>query len=662
MRPSRRDFPAVFLLLVLFSCERRPLEDIESDFSFTPASVDFGSAFLGYPAARNITLTNRSRAERTLNLSLSGPFSTPVTELIVPGGGQLNVDIAFSPEVSGPARGALVFDGLGEVELTGTGVAPPDCASDVACQQSAFDSSRGECVQTNRENGSVCANTCIEGGTCLEGTCIGASMSCSDSDLCTLDSCDLTTGCQHAPVECAASTDPCKVGRCDPLLGCVQSDVRDGTACGPADCVTAQICLLGQCRALAVPDGTSCGEVSPCQRQGECQQSVCVRPPPTLLPETWGYTFPTTQASFAGVTDAAQNLYWGECTTTCALVSFSRDGVFRFRTPLGGPPSEVHHLIWGELVVWATNDSIGALSSLDGTARWSRQLPAALNGATDTADVLSVVALAGRASGIVVIAQRRLGTTPRDSALLELDGLTGATRFSRFEPHVSTPVIDEHGDLYVLIRPDSPFVATSDLLSLSASGTENWRLTVDGYSLLGAFGGEVLFDEEDLLVIGQATVQKANASGRVLGNVLMSSAGRMLVRQMFALTALPPSTQTPLWTSSLQVMHGTSGLSDIVATAGGGLLVAVTGSRHPTYLKAVSEHGVERYSCEINRSHMILGAAALMDDRWATTEIRDQANPSMLRLRVFTVPGERPATHGWTSARGSPAGTRQALP
>lgn len=711
---------SVLVILAVVGCSKGGVRAVVGDVDLSSSAVHFESAFVGYSTTRELILRNSSRTDRPVSLIITGPFSTE-PEAIVPGGSQRVLTVRFAPLEPGPALGTLTLsDGQNtfEVALDGAGVSPAICTPSAPCVTSTFDASTGACVETLVADGSQCTsdNACFLGGTCAKGVCLGTARDCADTDLCTLDTCDPTGGCMHLPKQCAAPLDPCKVARCDSKLGCVTTDALDGTACGPGDCSSARVCILGECKSRPVPDGATCGAATPCQSTGICQQQVCERPPPTPLVEAWSYDFPGQVSGFRGVTDPAENLYWVECAfggilpelcdacTRCAATSYTRNGSLRFRQVLPGSSGyqpDPLHLIAGNQLVYAMPFRLGAVSISDGTPLWSRATSLPIPGAPDVADFFEVTSMLADATGVYLLAARHQGSGDkvRQSALMKLDPATGAVIFTKFfDGNLSGAVLDEQNNLYIVVVPHPQYVnptpgPPSSLISFNSAGTERWvvLLQSDHERPLAVFGGELImaFGEVRSTVDGLKRV--AAPGGSLVRNPLMTPLGRTLLidppsqccptcpcpqiaPRVDAIRLQPDSPvldwQTPIATSS------GSGLSTIVsepvATRQGDLLIARVQNGKPVELSALNAAGAKRFSCEIPTtpvaggatSHFIT-AAALLSNRWAVVEHIEClicAVPSNPRLRVFEVPGERPTLHGWVGTRGSPSGSSRPLP
>lgn len=710
---ERRVRQASLLLLALLGCDRSGLRSLAGEVEVSPRALHFETAFVGFSGQRSLILRNTSRSDRALTVTRNAPFGA-APQVIVPGGSELELQVQFMPTASGPIAGNLVVsDGAAvfEIAVDGTGALPPTCTATSACHESTFDPARGTCVEALAADGSRCVtdNACFLGGQCARGVCLGTGRDCSDFDRCTIDACEPSGGCLHLPATCATPANPCKVARCDPALGCVEADANDGTACGVANCATARVCMLGECKTLPVPDGAVCAPATACQGAGTCQQHSCERPPATPLTEAWSYDFPGGVPGFHGVSDAADNLYWVECAfggladvycnacTLCAATSYTRDGALRFRKILNGAIGyelEPLHLLLGARLIYAMPYSVGAMASTDGALQWSRDFYGPLPGAPDTANFFQVTALAADATGVLVIARRYQNNaqSPRQSVVLELDPASGATVYTRFfDGELTGAVVDEQNNLYFGFSPrtsPNPPAVPPQLVSLSASGAERWRVTVtEGTQApLAAYGTEVILAGGEVRATLDGTKRAGAAGGWVRRNALMAPASRTLLRDPPFECCPQCSCPPPLprldaiglaagsaaveWTTTIASANGvtvTPRVSDTVASGKSELLVAGASS-----LFGLTAQGAIRFTCEIPQTLPAQASTssfdspvALLHGRWAVVETIEcpgcLVNPPP-RLRVLEVPGETPALHGWVGARGAASGAGRSLP
>ncbi len=157
------------------------------------------------------------------------------------------------------------------------------------------------CVAAEAEEGAGCEdpsfadNSCIVGGSCAEGTCVGQEKNCDDQLDCTTDSCDSGTGqCVHTSEsedcgqECAETGD-CPEGQyCDTkLFGddlCKPKKI-DGTSCGDAE-----ECQSAECGGCFVndwcytPSSKAIGDA--CLVDAECGSGSCTASCNTPFPQT----------------------------------------------------------------------------------------------------------------------------------------------------------------------------------------------------------------------------------------------------------------------------------------------------------------------------------------------------------------------------------------
>ncbi len=694
-------------LLALCGCERGGLRTVVGEVELSAGALHFQTAYLGFPKAKTLRLRNGSRSDRRLTVATEAPFLADES-VLVPGGAQVELAVTLVATELGPASGRLTLgDGVHtfEVALDGEVAGVPVCIPSADCRLSTFDGV--SCVEATAADGAECTsgNACLEGGSCSKGMCVGSARDCSDTDPCTDDACQPGGGCVHYPKVCGAPSDPCKVASCDPGVGCVERDAQDGAACGPADCVTAKICLGGSCKAVAVPDGAVCSPVTACQGAGTCQQQQCVKPEARPLVEAWSYAFPGPLPSFRGVMDSVQNLYWFECgigglIDTCSATSVTRDGAIRFQQVLPELPVSslaIPHLLAGGHLVYALGADLGSVSSGTGALEWTLALPAALQGGPDLADQHSVRFLVADASGqIYAVIQRSLadpqGSVARQDALLKVDSRTGAVVARRFfAAQTSGGVVDEHDNLFLGAWVTGP---GPQLFSLSPAGVERFRLDVQGEPTpIAAYNGEVTLRRGEVRSAFDGSLRATAPEGSPMRNVLMGSTARTFVHQPMSygcceaceckvpsyaevdVVSFAPGASAASWETPVA---STSGVTNYVAVSDsaferqGDILLAASANLAVSKLFALTNSGAERFACEIPPGPMgTLGytryssAAALLNGRWAVVEqieCRNCTHNPLPRLRMFEVPGVAPATRGWVSAGGNPSGGARPLP
>jgi hypothetical protein len=126
------------------------------------------------------------------------------------------------------------------------------------------------CSHTSLGTGLACSDgdACTQADACIRGDCIsGTTVSCDDTNPCTVDSCDSLTGCKHQPVgdglSCAgpspcSSLDVCQGGVCIGHGAQICSDGKECTvdSCTPVGPVGQQ---TPQCSSTNATNFTPCG-------------------------------------------------------------------------------------------------------------------------------------------------------------------------------------------------------------------------------------------------------------------------------------------------------------------------------------------------------------------------------------------------------------------
>ncbi len=165
---------------------------------------------------------------------------------------------------------------------------PPPCTTDADCADTNF---------------------CTTNEQCMGGFCVVTALNCDDSNPCTDDICDCSSGCVNANIcndgfTCTTDTcDPdtldctntpndavcdgqCSDGTCvadpdsitiDPVTGCdITATEPDGTPCDDADgCTSGDECTTGTCGG----DPVVCTPLGQCYDAGTCSAGVCSDPP-----------------------------------------------------------------------------------------------------------------------------------------------------------------------------------------------------------------------------------------------------------------------------------------------------------------------------------------------------------------------------------------------
>ena len=148
------------------------------------------------------------------------------------------------------------------------------CDDSNPCTKNQCDPAVSVCTFPAETNGTPCvSDKCHQNSTCEGGACAqGVAINCDDSNPCTADSCDPTTGCKHVNadgLDCSDNdacthNDKCQTGKC----------VGVTVVCMPLDeCHVAGTCnLKGTCDDPRADDGIACKNKL---GSGTCQTGIC---------------------------------------------------------------------------------------------------------------------------------------------------------------------------------------------------------------------------------------------------------------------------------------------------------------------------------------------------------------------------------------------------
>lgn len=168
----------------------------------------------------------------------------------------------------------------------------------------------GGCLAATHCVGGVCSGTLVTDGThrgahscvglnwntqtCVSGRCTGSAVetNCDDSNLCTNDTCNDTSGCAHSTITCTAP-DKCHTSSCSPSAGCTYTE----KTCAPDACHTSATCNLstGNCEQVSAktcsPD--ACHTSATCNvSTGNCDQGTAKTCSPDACHTTATCTLP----------------------------------------------------------------------------------------------------------------------------------------------------------------------------------------------------------------------------------------------------------------------------------------------------------------------------------------------------------------------------------
>ncbi len=154
---------------------------------------------------------------------------------------------------------------------------PLYCDDGDMCSVDSCEASRG-CVHAPASEGLPCSSPLVCGGICLGGRCTGdRPASCDDDNDCTADSCDVPArACVNEPRPDGA---PCEDGdQCTAGGRCAAGVCAGGipVTCDDGEPCTADWCDPAEgCRTFNVADGTACDDRSVCTLGDACRTGVC---------------------------------------------------------------------------------------------------------------------------------------------------------------------------------------------------------------------------------------------------------------------------------------------------------------------------------------------------------------------------------------------------
>lgn len=669
----------------------------------TADTLDFGPTALNFSRIKPLTVTNRGRVAKTVELLATPPFFAPAS-IDVPGGSEVDVQLTFRPTVEGAASGTVTLEGH-VVALTGTGVRPLTCNAGGPCASVRFDPETLSCITTNVADGTGCEDelACIERGTCQAGACIGQAARCDDADACTSDSCAVGRGCQHTAMQCAGSSNPCQAPSCDPVRGCGLTPVQDGTPCGAVSCELANICLAGACRAVVPPDGFTCSPESACRGEGTCQNKQCVRPAERPLTPKWTVRPTTPNLRFEGVVDEQGNFYWVECQTAagkngapvpqvpvsshlCAVVSRTQDGLERFRVEVSGPgvlqiPLRSAQLVTHGLFVFVVSrDELAAVDVRTGALVWQRTIN---NGG-------AVHQLAADGAGELWASAEDTGITA-GWVLQKVVARSGASRLvASLDDEPTAMLTHEGGDLFVVTnsftKPSSP---PTQLARYDGAGQRRFSVPIGAQSLVMVLGDRLILSDDSVRsALDGAELEPRNTSSDYLGLVGVTpgrSSERMRLTRPWVV-GLPPSRpgiSLETIDASGARQHPFTTQADFALnphlTANGDLLFASHGAGE-TRVQQVHRLGAPLMSCALvgvsstgTQVQLSLGQRQAFNGRFLLLEPpagscatclgqEDTAFAAVPEILAYDLsrPGPGLGAHGWVGPRGTPGNTGRA--
>ena len=406
------------------------------------------------------------------------------------------VDVADSQDVLD------VADAPDAVDLC-TGVTCDDgdpCTDDSCLPASGCNHSPG--------NGGTCSpDPCHSAGTCVDGTCkFAAAISCDDTNDCTVDACDASTGCSHVALnnggcvgDLCFTSQTCKAGvcqggaakvctdsaictddSCDPVKGCVflpnSATCDDGAACTGAD-----VCAGGKCAGVSkFVDATFAGVVS--------AQKVLALADGFVLAGNASTTSP-----WLARTDAVGAPLWQQ-TYGAAI------GVTDLAADANG------YVLAGAQTA-GSNGAVLLQTDANGLLQWQQTFPSGVGG--------NAPALAVGADGIGLAFTLATGAASTDGRLVHVDLSGGATWTVSFggAQADSLHAIAGLADGFALAGGTSSAGAGGSdfwLVRTDATGSELWQKTYGGSGEDAAHA--VLALSDGYLLAGQTTSKGAGGA------------------------------------------------------------------------------------------------------------------------------------------------------
>jgi hypothetical protein len=315
-------FALMLFCTLVFSCRcDGPISSLQGKFKVDPAflEVDFGRVLEKTAAQKTVRLVADTRLPINVKATVAAPFGTPSAQFVVPGGADIEIEVNFLAG-NGPSMGTLFLvnaddeTNVAEIRLKGLGVRPLECLPTKPCRDSKYDFATHACIESVSADETACdtQSLCLDKGRCFSGMCLGQARKCDDANPCTDDGCSMESGCVYVPHQCPIPANPCRAAVCNPTSGCADTTQPEGTPCGSLDCVTAHICALGVCQAIATPDGVPCSPELACLPAGTCKSQKCERPDAgTWIPD---WTVSLKSPSNKDLVFGAGNLFLSTCS------------------------------------------------------------------------------------------------------------------------------------------------------------------------------------------------------------------------------------------------------------------------------------------------------------------------------------------------------------
>lgn len=504
-----------WLLCALVACrEPDQLKNAQGDIAWQTGEVhedlprvDFGELWVDSTQDGIAELHNRGRSKLTLEWELPANASF---ELIDPPNelqsGSTEIHFRFRSDRPGEHTAKVVARSgpshFATLSLRALAKGIPPCPTPVSCHTAVFDKATGTCVETALVDGTACSpnSACVTDAVCQGGRCVGTPIQCDDGNACTLNTCNAVTGCEYPPAPPCPGDGKCGIGVCDPTTGCGIITAADGTRCGAVSCDMAMVCISGTCQERDPPDGYVCAEASPCQGEGFCQGSDCVKPPAIPLTANWSLD--------SALPETALNLhdFILEPSGELSLMGFFSRPIVRASAaaalPLDGTARRCiewnGQLACADYAELGPNGSVVLLDMATGAQKWTFTLSAERPDFVQITETLFMARIAAMGSDRLAALFEAYpknsvqGTQCRDYFLVVLDAGGGMVSAQKLtdpllatcnHPHPYGVASDTLGNLYLSFSPSSngtaPLAALSPtlMMSFTRDGVMRWKKT-----------------------------------------------------------------------------------------------------------------------------------------------------------------------------------------
>ena len=251
--------------------------------------VEFGDVYLSTDKTRQVAVRSEGNGVvHIIRVRVAGNAAFEVrgtTDLVLQPGVEHSWNVVFTPVEVADADATVIIENNSEnrpelrIQLHARGVGFPSCDDGNPCTRDHFDPLLLDCLHVPSADACDDRNACTTADTCVAGRCLGAAVTCLDTDPCTRDLCEATSGCVFInDIGACNDNEPCTAETCDPATGCGHVSLPDGVPCavGNNSCLIGMQCLGGRCTGTPLPDGAPCTDFLACTIDDRCNSGVCV--------------------------------------------------------------------------------------------------------------------------------------------------------------------------------------------------------------------------------------------------------------------------------------------------------------------------------------------------------------------------------------------------